>query len=140
MSSPLLLKITSEKGNIRVVSKNDGKVFVKIILLKLLMGYCWWANVPVVETIFNVLEETIKNTMKNVYDYKDITIDYDYMANDLLEDASEIEIFINSITIDGIEIEVTGRYIFFEGQDNRSFWQKKTSFRRKIHKNVFKHL
>jgi hypothetical protein len=140
MSSPLLLKITSEKGNIRIVSKNDGEVSVKIILLKLLMGYCWWANVPVVETIFNVLEETIKNTMKNVYDYKDLTIDYDYIANDLLEDASKIEIFINSITIDEIEIEVTGRYISFESQDNRSFWQKKTSFRRKVHENVFKHL
>ena len=82
MSSPLLLKITSEKGNIRIVSKNDGEVSVKIILLKLLFGYCWWANVPVVETIFNVLEETIKNTMKKVYDYNDITIDYDYRAND----------------------------------------------------------
>ena len=78
--------------------------------------------------------------MKNVYDYNDITIDYDYRANDLLEDASKIEIFINSITIDGVEIEVTGRYIFLEGEDNRSFWQKKTSFRRKIHENVFKHL
>jgi hypothetical protein len=140
MSSPLLLKITSEKGNIRIVSKNDGEVSVKIILLKLLMGYCWWANVPVVETIFNVIEETIKNTMKNVYDYNDLTIDYDYRSNDLLEDASKIEIFINSITVDEVEIEVTGRYISFEGPDDRSFWQKRTSFRRKMHENVFKHL
>ena len=140
MSHSLLLKITSEKGNIRIVSKNESEVSVKVILLKLVLGYCWWANIPVVETIFNVIEETIKNTMKNVYDYNDLTIDYDYMANDLLEDASNIEIFINSVKVDEVEIEVTGRYIYFEGEDNRSFWQKRTNFRRKIHENVFKHL
>lgn len=140
MNSSLLLKITSEKGNIRVVSKNDGEVSVKVILLKLIMGYCWWARIPVVETIFNVLEETIKITMKDVYDYNDLTIDYDYKTNDTLEEASKIEIFINSVTVDEVEIEVTGRYISFEGPDNRSFWQKRTGFRRKIHENVFKHL
>jgi len=51
--------------------------------------------------------------MKNVYDYNDLTIDYDYVANDLfdlLEDASKIEIFINNVTVD--EIEVNGRYIY----------------------------
>jgi hypothetical protein len=136
----LVLKITSYKGNIKVISKNGGEVSVKVILLKLIMGYCWWANIPVVETMFNVLEEMIKNTMKNVYNYKDLTIDYDYMANDRLEDASKIEVFINSVTVDEIEIEVSGRYISFEGQDNRSFLQKKTAFRRKVHENVFKHL
>jgi hypothetical protein len=140
MSNSLLLKITSEKGNIRIVSKNEWEVSVKVILLKLIMGYCWWANVPVVETIFNVIEETIKNTMKNVYDYNDLTIDYDYKTNDALEDASTIEIFINSVTVDEVEIEVTGRYISFNGPDNRSFLKKRTGFRRKMNENVFKHL
>ena len=136
----LLLKITSEKGNIRIVSKNGGDVSVKVILLKLLMGYCWWANIPVVETIFNAIEDSIKETMKEVYDYNDLTIDYDYRANDTLKKASKIEIFINSVTADNIEIEITGRYILFEGTDNRSWWQKRTAFRRKVQENVFKHL
>ncbi|MGZ7160027.1 MAG: hypothetical protein ACXVHR_06100 [Methanobacterium sp.] len=140
MSDSLLLKITSEKGNIRIVSKRGGEVSVKIILLKLVMGYCWWANIPVVETIFNVIEETIKNTMKDVYDYNDLTIDYNYRANDILKDASMIKFFINSVTVDETEIEVSGRYIFFEGQDNRGTWKKITAFRRKIDENVFKHL
>ncbi len=140
MTDSLLLKITSEKGNIRVVSKNDGEVSVRVILLKLILGYCWWANIPVVETIFNVIEETIKNTMKEVYDYDKLTIDYDYKADDTLEDASKIEIFINSVTVDEIEIEVNGRYLLFEGMDNRSFMQKRTAFRRKVNENVFKNL
>ncbi|WP_414469600.1 hypothetical protein [Methanobacterium sp. ACI-7] len=139
MSAPII-KITSEKGNLRIVSKNDGKVSVKVILLKLILGYCWWANIPVVETIFTAVEETIKNTIKEVYDCNDLTIDYDYRANDLLGDASKIEMFINSLTADGMEIEVTGRYIAFTGDDNRTFWQKSTAFRRKVHENVLKNL
>lgn len=138
--SILTLKITSQNGNIRVVSKLDGEVSVKTILLKLILGYCWWANIPVMETIFNLLETTIKNTIKEVYDYDNITIGYDYRANDLLEDAPLVELFINSVVVDGVEIEVTGRYISFEGEDRRGFWKKLTSFRRKIQENVHKNL
>jgi hypothetical protein len=141
MSEALLtLKIASQKGNIRVVSKFDGEVAVKSILLKLILGYSWWANIPAVETIFNLLEETIKKTIKGVYNYDNIVIDYDYMASDFLEDAPLIEIFINSVVVDGTEIEVTGRYISLEGDDRRGFWQKLTSFRRKVQKNVHKEL
>lgn len=141
MSESLLtLKITSQKGNIKVVSKLDGEVSVKTILLKLILGYCWWANVPVVETVFNLIEEAIRSTIKNVYNYDDLVIDYDYKANDLLEDASTIELFINNVMVDGVEIEVTGRYISFESEDTRGFWKKFTSSRRKatgsVHKNL----
>ncbi len=141
MSEALLtLKLASQKGNIRVVSKLDGEVAVKTILLKLILGYCWWANIPVVETIFNLLEETIKNTIKEVYNYDDLIIDYDYRANDLLENAPLVEIFINKVVVDGTEIEVTGRYISLEGDDNRGFWEKLTSSRRKVDNNVRKEL
>ncbi|MGB9979122.1 hypothetical protein [Methanobacterium sp.] len=141
MSESLLtLKITSQNGNIRVVSKLDGEVSVKTILLKLILGYCWWANIPAVETVFNLIEEAIRSTIKNVYDYDDLVIDYDYKANDLLEDASTIEVFINSVIVDEVEIEVTGRYISFEGEDNRGSWKKFTSFRRKVDGSVHKNL
>lgn len=141
MSESLLtLKITSQKGNIKVVSKLDGEVSVKTILVKLILGYSWWANVPSVETMFNLIEEAIKTTIKDVYDYDDLVIDYDYRANDLLEDAPIIEVFINSVVVDGVEIEVTGRYISFEGDDTRGFWKKLTSSRRKVNGNVHKNL
>ena len=141
MSESLLtIKITSQKGNIKVVSKLDGEVSVKTILVKLILGYSWWANVPSVETMFNLIEEAIKTTIKDVYDYDDLVIDYNYMANDILEDAPIIEIFINSVIVDGVEIEVTGRYISFEGDDTRGFWKKLTSSRRKVNGNVHKNL
>ncbi len=139
MSESLLtLKITSQNGNIKVVSKLDGEVSVKTILLKLILGYCWWANVPAVEKVFSLIEEAIKTTIKEVYNYDDLVIDYDYRANDLLEDASTVEIFINSVIVDGVEIEVTGRYISFEGDDRRGSWKKFTSFRRKVDGSVHK--
>lgn len=141
MSEQLLtLKITSKSGDIKVVSKLDGEVSVKTILLKLILGYCWWANVPAVEKVFNLIEEAIKSTIKDVYDYDTLVIDYDYKANDLLEDASTIELFINSVVVDGVEIEVTGRYISFVGDDRRGSWRKFTSFRRKVDGSVHKDL
>ncbi len=140
MSIPLLFKVTSDKGNIRIISKNQGNVSVKTILLKVILGHCWWEGLPAVETIFNLIEEAIKKTITDVYSYNNLTINYDYRANDLIEDASKIEIFINSVMVDDIEVEVTGRYILLEGEDNRGFWQKTSSFRRKIEENVHKEL
>jgi len=138
MSEQLFLKITSDKGNIRIISKNRGDISVQTILLKLILGHCWWENLPVVETIFYLIEETIKKTMREVYNYKNLTINYDYRANDLIEDAPKVEMYINSIEVDGIEIEITGRYILLEGDDQRGFWQKRTAFRRKIEENIQK--
>jgi len=140
MSEQLLLKITSDRGNLRIISKNQGNVSVKTILLKLILGHCWWEGAPAVETIFNLIEQTIKKTIRDVYNYNNLTINYDYRTNDLIEDASKVEIFINSIKVDEIEVEVTGRYILLEGDDNRGFWQKTSSFRRKIEENVHKEL
>jgi len=140
MSEQLLLKITSDSGNIRIISKYKGEVSVQTILLKLLLGHCWWEGVPVVETIFHLIEESIKKTLNGVCTYDNLTINYDYRANDLLEDAPRVEMFFNSVNVDGIEVDVTGRYILLEGDDNRSFWQKSSSFRRKIQENVNKEL
>ncbi len=140
MSGQLLLKITSDSGYIRIISKNQGDVSVQTILLKLLLGHCWWEGAPVVETIFNLIEESIKKTMMDVYKYNNLTINYDYRTNDLLEIASRVEMYINSINVDGMEVDVTGRYILLEGDDNRGFWQKTFGFRRKIQENVYKEL
>jgi len=136
MSNTLTLKLTAEMDRIRIAAKNTSEVSIKTIELKLLMGHCWWEGIPAIETLIHVLEKNIKNAIAEVYPHQELVIDYNIQSNDLLEDASEIEIHFNEIIADKEEFEIIGDVLYFEGLDHRGLFQKITSFRRKINENV----
>lgn len=140
MSEALLLKITTNDGNIRIISKNRGDVSIKTIELKLLMAHCWWAELPALETFFEVFEGMIKNAISDVYNHESLIINYNYKANDTLEDATKIEIEIEGLTADGKEFDIIGRFITLEGEDRRGFLKKISSFRRKTEEHIHKKL
>lgn len=140
MQESLILKITTKNENITIVSKNKADMSIKNIDLKLVMAHCWWERVPAFQTFLDVLEGIIKQSISEIYDHDYIIIDYDYKANDLLEDASELTIEFNSIKVDDKEVEVIGKFIMLKGVDKRGFLKKISSFRRKIHENVHKKL
>ncbi|AXV37186.1 MAG: hypothetical protein KO217_00905 [Methanobacteriaceae archaeon] len=136
MTNKLTLKITAGTDWIRVAAKNAGEVSIKTIELKLLMGHCWWEGLPAIETLLNVLESNLKDTISEVYPHQEMILDYNIQTNDSLEDASQIEIQINEISVDEEEFGIIGDILYLEGLDNRGIFKKITSFRRKINENV----
>jgi len=136
MTNKLTLKITAGTDWIRVAAKNAGEVSIKTIELKLLMGHCWWEGLPAIETLLNVLESNLKDTISEVYPHQEMILDYNIQTNDSLEDASQIEIQINEISADEEEFGIIGDILYLEGLDNRGIFKKITSFRRKINENV----
>jgi hypothetical protein len=140
MSDKPVLKIKSKDGDITIVAKNNGKVSIKPINLKFIMANLWWEKEPEVETFFNVLELTIKNVMKDVYPHHKLVMDYTYTANDRLQDASKIDMEIDYLKADDVEVEVEGDNIVLMGNDERGFFKKLTSRRRKLVENVHREL
>ena len=140
MSDKPVLKIKSNDGDITFVAINNEEVSIKPINLKFIMANLWWEKEPEVETFFNVLELTIKNAMKDVYPHHKLVMDYTYTANDRLHDASEIDMEINHLKADDVDVEVEGDNIVLLGNDERGFFKKLTSRRRKIVENVHKEL
>jgi hypothetical protein len=140
MSNKPFIKIRSKDGDITIVAKNNGKVSIKPINLKFIMANLWWEKEPELETFFNVLELTIKRAVKEVYPHHKLFIDYTYTANDLLHDASEINVEIDHLKADDVEVEVEGDNIILLGNDERGFFKKLTSRRKKIVENVHREL
>ena len=140
MSNKPFIKIRSKDGDITIVAKNNGKVSIKPINLKIIMANLWWEKEPELETFFNVLELTIKRALKEVYPHHKLFIDYTYTANDLLQDASEINVEIDHLKADEVEVEVEGDNIILLGNDERGFFKKLTSRRKKILENVHREL
>lgn len=135
-----VLKIKSHDGDISIVAKYKGEVSIKPINLKFIMATLWWEKAPELETFFNVLELSIKRALKEVYPHNKLSMNYRYCANDHLEDASEIIVEIESLTADDTEVKVEGDSIVLMGKDDRGFFKKLTSFRRKVIEKVHKEI
>ena len=131
-----IIKIISDPEIIRIVGKKGGDVSIQDINLQFLMATLWWEGNPQLETFFNIMELTIKRALKEVHPHDKLVLDYIYTANDTLEDASQIIVEIENIEADGEVIKIEGDVIVLSGNDDRGFFKKLTSFRRKIQENV----
>ena len=122
MSQIPVLKIKSSPETIRIVAKKQGDVSIQTINLRIIMANIWWAEVPELGT------------------FEKLTLGYTYTANDKIEDASEIVVEITDVKIDDVDVEVAGRFIQLTGEDNRGFFKRLTSSRRRVEKKVVKEL
>jgi hypothetical protein len=138
--SSAILKIKEGPEEIRIVAKNGPDVSIHPINIKFLMATLWWEGTPQLETFFEILELTIKRTINEVFPLDKLVIDYTYTANDVLEEASLITVEINRVEADGHELEVEGDFINLHGNDDRTFFRKLTSRRRKVSENVVKEI
>jgi len=140
MSKIPILKIKGDPETIRVIAKKGGDVSIQTINLKFIMANLWWDGAPELETFFNVMELTIKRALKEVHEFEKLTIDYTYRANDRLEDASEIVVEINDVKADDVDVEVAGRFINLLGVDDRGFFKRLTSSRRRVEETIHKEI
>ena len=140
MSETPIIKIKSEPETIRIVAKRKGDVSIEIINLRIIMANLWWEGSPEIEIFFNVMELKIKKALNEVYPHDKMSIDYNYSADDALEDASQILVEITDIKADGVDIDIGGRLITLDGTDSRGFFKKMTSFRRKFTKEIRKEI
>jgi hypothetical protein len=140
MSETPIIKIKSEPEIIRIIAKRKGDVAIETINLRIIMANLWWEGSPELETFFNVMELKIKKALNEVYPHEKMCIDYNYSADDALEDASKILVEITDIKADGVDIDIGGRFITLDGTDSRGFFKKMTSFRRKFTKEIRKEI
>jgi len=140
MSETPIIKIKSDPETIKIVAKRKGDVSIQTINLRLIMANLWWEGSPELETFFNVMELSIKRALNEVYPHEKMTIEYNYSANDALEDASEILVEITDIKADDVDVDIGGRFITLGGTDSRGFFKKMTSFRRKFTEEIHKEI
>ena len=140
MSETPIIKIKSDPETIRIVAKRKGDVSIQTINLRIIMANLWWEGSPELETFFNVMELTIKRALNEVYPHERMTLEYNFSANDALEDASEIVVEITDIKADGVDVDIGGRFITLCVTDSRGFFKKMTSFRRKFKEEIHKEI
>ena len=120
---------------ITVAARNHGEVSINEIHMKPLLAYAWWNNLPVIETVLDVIESTLKRAVSAVLPHDELFIDYTVMTNDLPDDSNEVEIIFNEVSADGIPFEVSGDLLLM-GEDSRGILKRMTAFRRRVDENI----
>ena len=76
------------------------------IVLNSVLAYWWANNMPPVVKFLELFDSVIKRTVNELMPHKFLNLKYDVKANQVLEDASEVEINLISLSADGVGFKI----------------------------------
>ncbi|KZX15168.1 hypothetical protein MBCUT_16220 [Methanobrevibacter cuticularis] len=135
-----MLIIKADKNTLTVIAKCGDKIAEHEIQLKLVLGYYWQNELPVIDKLLELFVTVIKRAVSQIFHHKKLLINYTLESNDNFENSSYFEINISKVKADDVELELLGDVITFEGIDGRNTISKVTSFRRKDKKTIEKEI
>lgn len=84
------------------------------ILLNSVLTYWWANNMPPAVKFLELFDSVIKRTINEIMPHKTLNLKYEVKADDNLENASQIEINLISISADEIGFKIDGGSIFLK--------------------------
>ncbi len=85
------------------------------IVLNSVITYWWANNMPPASKFLELFDSVIKRTINEIMPHKFLNLKYDVRANQVLEDASEIEIDLNSVVADDVGFKIEGNVVSLKG-------------------------
>ncbi len=78
------------------------------IVLNSVLAYWWANNMPPAVKFLELFDSVIKRTINEVMPHKTLNLKYEVKADDVLENASKIEINLISISADDVGFKIDG--------------------------------
>ncbi len=85
------------------------------IVLNSVITYWWANNMPPASKFLELFDSVIKRTINEIMPHKFLNLKYDVKANQVLEEASEIEIELNSVVADDVGFKIEGNVVSLKG-------------------------
>lgn len=112
--SPVLV-VRADESTVHVRARLYDDFSEHDIVLNSVITY-WWANkLPPALKFLELFDSVIKRTVNEIMPHKTLNLKYDVKANEVLENASEIEINLVSVSADGTGFKIDGAEIFLKG-------------------------
>ena len=106
------------------------------IVLNSVLAY-WWANkLPPAVKFLELFESVIKRTINELIPHKDLKIKYEVRANDMLENASELEINLIEVEADDTGFKIDGKQLVLKGLSKTAQSQESKEFVETFEKNI----
>jgi hypothetical protein len=116
--SPVLVIKIVDDSSVGVRARWRDEYIEHHIVLNSVLAY-WWANdLPPVVKFLELFESVIKRTINELTPHKTLKLKYDVRADDVLENASEIEINLIEVEADDIGFKIDGKTLSLKGLRN----------------------
>ena len=113
VSPVLVIKVDDSTVSVRARLYDDFSEHE--IVLNSVITY-WWANdMPPATKFLELFDSVIKRTINEIMPHKTLNLKYDVKANRVLDEASEIEITLNSVVVDDVGFKIDGDKISLKG-------------------------
>ena len=108
-----------------IVKVNDSGVSVRArfyddlaehdIIINSVITYWWANNLPPAKKFLELFDSVIKRTINEIIPHKILNLKYDVKANQVLDEASEMEINLISVDADGVGFKIDSEVISLQG-------------------------
>ena len=85
------------------------------IVLNSVLVYWWNNNMSPAIKFLELLDSVIKRTINELIPHKMLNLKYDVCANQILDDASELDVTLNSVVADDVGFKIEGDTISLKG-------------------------
>jgi hypothetical protein len=113
VSPVLVIKVDDSTVCVRARLYDDFSEHV--IVLNSVITYWWANNMPPASKFLELFDSVIKRTINEIMPHKFLNLKYDVKANQVLEEASEIEIDLNSVVADDVGFKIEGNVVSLKG-------------------------
>ena len=112
--SPVLV-IKADESTVTVRARLYDDFSEHEIVLNSVFPY-WWANsLPPAIKFLELFDSVIKRTVNEIMPHKSLNLKYNVKANQILEDASEIEVDLLSVSADDVGFKIDGSTFSLKG-------------------------
>ena len=112
--SPVLV-IKTDDSTVSVRARLYDDYSEHVIVLNSVITYWWANNMPPASKFLELFDSVIKRTINEIMPHKFLNLKYDVKANQVLEEASEIEIELNSVVADDVGFKIDGNVVSLKG-------------------------
>lgn len=113
VSPVLVLKVDDSTVSVRARLYDDFSEHE--IVLNSVITYWWANNMPPATKFLELFDSVIKRTINEIMPHKTLNIKYDVRANQVLDEASEIEITLSSVVADDVGFKIEGGTVSLKG-------------------------
>ena len=113
--SPVLVIKTVNDSAVGVRARLYDDFSEHVIVLNSVITYWWANNMPPASKFLELFDSVIKRTINEIMPHKFLNLKYDVKANQVLEEASEIEIDLNSVVADDVGFKIEGNVVSLKG-------------------------
>ena len=113
--SPVLVVKMVKNSAVKVRARLYDDFAEHNIVLNSVINYWWANNLPPAVKFLELFDSAIKRTINEIMPHKVLNLKYDVEANEKLEEASEINITLISVSADGVGFKIDDGSISLKG-------------------------